>query len=322
MLNTTNILVLLPMQPEYRALLQSQAVGANIVYRTGETCTDEDLAGADIIVGNPAPNELKKAARLRFLQLVTAGSDIYAAPGVLPREVVLANATGAYGLAIAEVQVGMLLSLYKKLHLYRDLQNRGEWKKLGLFATVSGSTVLVVGLGDLGGEFAKRIKALGATVIAVRRAGTDKPDYVDELVLSEHLDEVLPRADAVALCLPNTAATNRMFDAARIAKMKQGAVLLNVGRGNSVDTEALCDALESGHLGGAALDVTDPEPLPVGHRLWGIESAIITPHISNGSNLPATKNRLAEIVVENVGAFLAGRPIRNLVDPATGYRAL
>lgn len=322
MQDTTNILVLLALEPERRALLESKAPGAAFVYRTAATCTDEDLAAADIIVGNPPPQRLQKAVRLRFLQLFTAGSDIYAAPGVLPPGALLANATGAYGLAISETLLGMLLSLYKKLHLYRDLQNKGVWDPAGQLGTVWGSTVAVVGLGDLGGEFARRVKALGATVIGVRRAGTTKPDYVDELVLSDQLDEVLPRADAVALCLPNTADTHKMFDAKRIARMKKGAVLLNVGRGNSVDTEALCDALESGHLGGAALDVTDPEPLPEGHRLWAMENAIITPHVSNGSGLPATKGRLIDIMADNVAAFLAGRPLKNPVDPKTGYRAL
>ena len=240
----------------------------------------------------------------------------------LPEETVLTNATGAYGLAISEYMVAVWLELLKKLHLYRDVQRTGKWCDLGQVRSAWNSTVLVLGLGDIGGEFAKRAKALGARVIGVRRTGTDKPDFVDELIHTDKLDEYLPQADCVAITLPGTTATKGMFDAERMAKMKDGAILLNVGRGMIVDTDALCAALENGKLAGAGVDVTDPEPLPTDHPLWKMENAVITPHISGGYHLQETHDRIVRIMAENLKRFLAGEPLRNVIDFSTGYRKL
>ena len=166
------------------------------------------------------------------------------------------------------------------------------------------------------------MKALGAYVIGVRRSDTRRPDYVDELYLSDALDDLLPRADVVAMALPNTPATNKMIDARRLALMKQGAYLINVGRGNAVDSDALCDAVESGRLGGAALDVTDPEPLPAGHRMWGVENILITPHISGFFHMRETYDNMVELMIENVRRYAAGEELINRVDRETGYRRL
>ena len=136
------------------------------------------------------------------------------------------------------------------------------------------------------------------------------------------LDEYLPQADCVAITLPGTTATKGMFDAERMAKMKDGAILLNVGRGMIVDTDALCAALENGKLAGAGVDVTDPEPLPADHPLWKMENAVITPHISGGYHLQETHDRIVRIMAENLKRFLAGEPLRNVVDFSTGYRKL
>ena len=159
-------------------------------------------------------------------------------------------------------------------------------------------------------------------MIGVRRTGTDKPDFVDELIHTDKLDEYLPQADCVAITLPGTTATKGMFDAERMAKMKDGAILLNVGRGMIVDTDVLCAALENGKLAGAGVDVTDPEPLPADHPLWKMENAVITPHISGGYHLQETHDRIVRIMAENLKRFLAGESLRNVVDFSTGYRKL
>ena len=131
---------------------------------------------------------------------------------MLHPDTLLTNATGAYGLAISEHMLGMLLELFKKLHLYRDAQHLHQWKSLGRVRSIEGSTVLVLGMGDIGGEFARKVKALGATVIGVRRTDTRKPDYVDELYLTEELDRLLPRADVVAVALPGNGETAGMLE--------------------------------------------------------------------------------------------------------------
>lgn len=317
-----NILVLLPVNDRQKAMLREKAPGATFVFQTAGTVTAEQMAQAEAIIGNPPAQLLPKAARLRWLQLNSAGADAYL-HGALPAGAVMTNATGAYGLAISEHLLAMLLSLLKNLPFYRDNQRQSLWKDGGPARSVYGSQALVVGLGDIGGEFARRLQALGASVTGVRRTdNAEVPPYVDRLVLADQLDDWLPTADIVALCLPGTQETTHLFSAQRIARMKPGAILLNVGRGSAIDTNALCDALESGRLSGAGLDVTDPEPLPADHRLWQTPGALITPHVSGGFHLRETFERIVAISAENLGRLVADQPLRNQVDFSTGYRTV
>ena len=181
--------------------------------------------------------------------------------------------------------------------------------------------MLVLGLGDIGGEFARRCQALGAYVIGVRRQDTHKPDYVDELHLIADLDTLLPRADVVAIAMPGTEETKGMFNDERLARMKEGSIILNVGRGSIIDTAALTRALQSGHLLGAGLDVTDPEPLPDDCPPWDIPSALITPHVSGFFHLRETLTRILQLCVENLTRWENGQPLLNRMDPQTGYRS-
>ena len=316
------VTVLLPVEERHRTLLESAAPEYRFVYRSPDTVTQEEIDQTQILIGNPPVELLHGAENLEWLQCNSAGTDPYLAPGVLAPNTLLTNATGAYGLAISEHMLGMLLEIFKRLHTYRDAQHRQEWKSQGKVRSIYGSAVLVLGMGDIGGEFAKRVKALGAYVIGVRRTDTRCPDYADEVHLTADLDVLLPRADVVAIAMPGTRETAHLMDRRRIGLMKEGAVLLNVGRGAIVDTEALCDALESGQLLGAGLDVTDPEPLPQGHRLWEIPSAVVTPHISGFFHLQETLERIIRISAENLKAYRCDEPLRNLVDFSTGYRRL
>lgn len=334
-MNEKRALVTIPTGERHRNLLQQAAPGWEFRFRgtdtlvcapqealPGQPVTQEDVDWAQVILGNVPAAMLHGSPALEWLQTNSAGVEAYIQPGVLAGDTLLTNATGAYGLAIAEHMLGMLLELFKKLELYRDAQKSGAWQSQGAVKAVYGSTVLVLGMGDIGGEFAARCKALGAKVIGVRRSPRPCPEYADEVHLLEDLDSLLPRADVVAVTLPGTDATRGLMSRERLAKMKEGAVLLNVGRGFIVDTEALCDALERGHLSGAGVDVTDPEPLPPTHRLWNIPTAVVTPHISGFYHLRETHERIVGIFLENLRHFQAGEPLRNLVDFATGYRKL
>ena len=330
------VLVAIPVKKDQAKRLEQAAPGwefryrggTNLIYTNpeeavpGPDLTKEDVAWADVILGNVPDFFLTGSPKLFWMQTGSAGVESYVRPGVLAENTLLTNATGAYGLAISEHMLGMLLELFKKLELYRDAQKDGQWKSLGAVKAVYGSTVLVLGMGDIGGEFGKRCKALGAKVIGVRRSNRQKPDYADEVHLLEDLDQLLPQADVVAVTLPGTEATRGLMNRERLAKMKEGAVLLNVGRGYIVDTEALCDALESGHLSGAGVDVTEPEPLPADHRLWRIPTALVTPHVSGFYHLEETHQRIVNIFVENLEHFRKGEPLRNQVDFSTGYRKL
>ena len=334
-MNEKRALVTIPTGERHRNLLQQAAPGCEFRFRgtdtlvcapqealPGQPVTQEDVDWAQVILGNVPAAMLHGFPALEWLQTNSAGVEAYIQPGVLAGDTLLTNATGAYGLAIAEHMLGMLLELFKKLELYRDAQKSGAWQSQGAVKAVYGSTVLVLGMGDIGGEFAARCKALGAKVIGVRRSPRPCPEYADEVHLLEDLDSLLPQADVVAITLPGTDATRGLMSRERLAKMKEGAVLLNVGRGFIVDTEALCDALERGHLSGAGVDVTDPEPLPPTHRLWNIPTAVVTPHISGFYHLRETHERIVGIFLENLRHFQAGEPLRNLVDFATGYRKL
>ena len=334
-MNEKRALVTIPTGERHRNLLQQAAPGWEFRFRGTDTLvcapqealpdqpvTQEDVDWAQVILGNVPATMLHGSPALEWLQTNSAGVEPYIQPGVLAGDTLLTNATGAYGLAIAEHMLGMLLELFKKLELYRDAQKSGAWQSQGAVKAVYGSTVLVLGMGDIGGEFAARCKALGAKVIGVRRSPRPCPEYADEVHLLEDLDSLLPHADVVAITLPGTDATRGLMSRERLAKMKEGAVLLNVGRGFIVDTEALCDALERGHLSGAGVDVTDPEPLPPTHRLWNIPTAVVTPHISGFYHLRETHERIVGIFLENLRHFQAGEPLRNLVDFATGYRKL
>lgn len=334
-MNEKRALVTIPTGERHRNLLQQAAPGWEFRFRgtdtlvcapqealPGQPVTQVDVDWAQVILGNVPAAMLHGSPALEWLQTNSAGVEPYIQPGVLAGDTLLTNATGAYGLAIAEHMLGMLLELFKKLELYRDAQKSGAWQSQGAVKAVYGSTVLVLGMGDIGGEFAARCKALGAKVIGVRRSPRPCPEYADEVHLLEDLDSLLPQADVVAVTLPGTDATRGLMSRERLAKMKEDAVLLNVGRGFIVDTEALCDALERGHLSGAGVDVTDPEPLPPTHRLWNIPTAVVTPHISGFYHLRETHERIVGIFLENLRHFQAGEPLRNLVDFATGYRKL
>ncbi len=312
------ILVLIPVNDLEKAKIQSAMPSAQIIYTSGEAVRDNDIRDAEIIIGNIDRDKLKLCKSLKWLQLNSAGTEGYT--HLINEGILLTNASGAYGLAISEHLLGMLLEIKKKLYLYRDNQNMGIWRSEGSVTSIEGAVTLVVGMGDIGGDFARKIKALGGYVIGVKRTPAQKPHYCDELYTTEDLDRLLPRADIISLSLPGNAQTDHILDRRRLELTKAGSVILNVGRGNAIDTEALCDLLEAGHFEGAGLDVTDPEPLPPNHRLWKIPNAVITPHISGFFHLRKTLERIIDISVDNLKRYGEGRELKNRVDIKTGYR--
>ncbi|WP_224036584.1 D-2-hydroxyacid dehydrogenase [Clostridium gelidum] len=321
-MNINNILILLPINERQRKLIEIEAPNANYIYRTPLDVDKSIVQKADIIIGNPPAEMLIGSPNLKWLQLNSAGSDDYIKEGILKKEILLTNATGAYGLAISEHMIGVLLQLFKKLHIYRNNQKLHLWKDEGEVKSIYGSRVLIIGLGNIGGEFAKRVKAFGGYIIGVRRTNTEKPDFIDELYLMDKIDELLPIVDVVALTIPGTKETYKMFSKEKFKLMKDGAVLLNVGRGNVLDTDELCYAVESGHLLGAGIDVVDPEPLPENHRIWDIENIIITPHVSGGYHIPETLESIVQISAKNLRNFMNKDRLVNIVNFSTGYRTL
>lgn len=314
-----NILVLIPVKEAHKKLLEERAPSANLIYAKADTVDPDLVRSANVIIGYPSASIVKESKNLEWLQLQSAGAGEFVKKDALPDRVILTNASGAYGLAISEYMLGVLLEMFKNLHIYRDKQMQAEWSYSGRVQAICRSTAIVAGLGDIGGEFARRMNLLGAYTIGIRRKDTDKPEYLDELYLMDKFEEILPRADIVALSLPETSLTLKIINKNTLKLMRKNAVLINVGRGSAVDTDALCDALESGQIAGAALDVTDPEPLPEDHRLWRLKNAIITPHISGGFSLPETFERIVRISADNLDAYMNGKKLRNIVDRSEGY---
>lgn len=315
-----NILVLLPISERQKKIIESAYPNANYIYELRESVNKETVEQAEVIIGNPPPEMLVGSDKLKWLQLNSAGSDAYIKEGILKKDVLLTNATGAYGLAISEYLIGVLLQIFKKLHVYRNNQKQHLWNDEGEVKSIYNSKILIIGLGNIGEEFAKRVKAFGAYTIGVRRNNKNKPECIDELYLMDKIDELLPMADVVMLSMPSTKETFKMFSRDKLKLIKKGAVLLNVGRGNVLDTDALCDLVEDKHLLGAGLDVFDPEPLPKEHRMWDIENIIITPHISGGYHIPETLEKIVQISGENLRRFTKDEKLMNIVDFNTGYR--
>lgn len=318
-LSARKILTVIRLEERQKEYLKKAAPDAAFCFTSVKEVTLQQVGEAEIIIGNIPPALLKHAKNLKWLQLNSAGADPYLKEGVLPEGVILTNAAGAYGLAVSEHMLACLLALKKKLPIYRLNQMNHQWKDEGQVGTIYNTTTLILGMGDIGSEFAKKMKALGSYIIGVRRNPSARPEFADEICTTDALDDVLERADTVALFLPGTAGTNGMFHKERFSKMKKGAVILNGGRGNVIDTMELYRALESGHLGGAALDVTDPEPLPEDHPLWDCGQCILTPHTAGGFRLPETRERISQIAAKNIETYLKGERLKNQVDFEAGY---
>ena len=211
----TQIIITLPVNDRHKAMFAAAAPEANLVYRPAGEVTKELLKTADAVIGNVPAAKLKGYENIRWLQLNSAGTDGYTAPGALAPGTILTNASGAYGPAISEHMIGQLLMQIKHLGAYYDAQKEKRWSDFGTVGSICGSTTLVVGLGDIGGAFARKMKALGSYVVGIRRQTGEKPEYLDELYSLERLDSLLLQADFVACSLPGTKATYHLFDAAR-----------------------------------------------------------------------------------------------------------
>lgn len=280
--------------------------------------TPELLQKAEVIFGWPGPVDIKTAENLRWIHLPSAGADSYTNGDItLPKQVALTTSSGVYGMPIAEHVLAMILSYNRNLQDYAYHKEKKLWKGIGTTRDFFGSTIGIIGLGDIGSEVAKRAKALGARVLAVKRTPSDPPEYIDKLYGTEELDEVLIQADYVVLALPNTAKTKEIINEERLRKMRPDAFLVNIGRGALIDQEALIKALQNGWIGGAGLDVTSPEPLPEDSPLWELPNVIISPHMSGIS--PTNDRRKFDIFYRNLKHYVAGQQMINLVDLKEGY---
>ena len=211
--------------------------------------------------------------------------------------------------------------MIRKLFLYGEQIKNGCWDKIAGDDTLEGKRVLILGTGNIGQETAKKLRCFGCYTIGLCRTFCEKHADFDEVYTTDSLDEQLHIADVVVIALPGTKETAGMFDKDRIGKMKNDAILVNVGRGMIVNTEDLTNALQEGLLKGAVLDVTEPEPLPENHPLIHMENVIVTPHISGitwGDNMH-TRRRIVDIFCANLKRDKNSQPKKNVIDFVKGY---
>ncbi len=311
------VLITYPLEPHHMAELPPME-GLDLHF-----CREPDaevLSAAEVIVGWLPLTQLQQAKNMKLYQAVYAGVD--ALMEGFPEGVTLCNASGAFGVGISEYVLTMVLMLYKQMGLYRDDQNRCQWVDHGRQESPRGKRLLILGAGDIGTATARLFRPFGCHITGLRRVARTCPPEYDRMITMEELEAALPEADIVVGALPSTPDTRGLLDRRRLELLKPTAVVINVGRGNLIDCDALAELLQAGRLLGAGLDVTQPEPLPPTHPLWGCKNALITPHITGGSfgHLAATEEFIFQLVRENLVRYRDGLPLRNVVDRNTGYK--
>lgn len=307
-----NVLFVTPIDEEHQKRFQQYP----ITFIPREQVKLEDVEQVTAILGNLPVEYIQHASHLEWLQTDSAGINQYQN---ISKNITVTNASGAYGVAISEHMIGCILGVTKNLFAYAKQQESRSWTNLGSVDLIQGANVLSVGMGDIGSNFAKKMNLLGAKVSGVRRTIHDQPEYIEHLYTQDNLPNILGQFDIVALSLPQTNQTVHLFDEALLRKMKKGAILLNVGRGNAIDMDALSKLMQEKYFKAVCLDVTDPEPLPKNHPLWTMENVYITPHISGRFNASYTFDRVLDIYEENLKRYFADHPLINVTDITRGY---
>lgn len=310
------VLVTLPLtDAERQAFVELiEGAGATATFIREPNVQEHDIDDATLIVGNVPAAKLHAPEGLLWLQTSSAGYDHYLREGLLAPQTRLSSAAGTYGQAVSEHMFAQLLCLMKKLHLYRDNQGKALWRDEGIVRTLANANVLVLGAGSIGSGFARLCAAMGAHVTGARRTVVEAKAPFERMITMEQIFDVLGEMDVVASALPSTPETRGLAGERFFATMRAGSYFVNGGRGDLVDSDALVKALREGHLAGAALDVTNPEPLPADHELWAEPNALITPHISGFWHLPEQTACTVALCRDNLAAFMAGEPLVNEVD--------
>lgn len=270
-------------------------------------------------VGRLNPALLEAAPHLRWLQAPSISLESVVFPDLIASDVTLTNMRNIYNDHIANHVLALLLALCRDFpRIMRDQMTKTWRPERDVPIRDPGEmTLLILGLGGIGAEVARRAAVFGFTLIGVDPKVPDAPVGVDELGRPEQLPALLGRADAVVICAPQTPQTTGLFDDALFARMKRGALFINIGRGKIVRLDALARALQSGHVGGAGLDVFEIEPLPADSPLWEMDNVLITPHSAGYG--PHTKDRQLQVVLENVRRFVAGQPLATVTDKTRWY---
>jgi len=285
--------------------------------------TNEELAGelaeAEILVtfGMEITRELiDSAPRLRWIHAATTGIDQFSPLGLDKKGITLTNSRGVHGSQMCEQIFCFMLSLIRRSFKYFEHQKEHSWQREEM-DTLDGKTLLIIGVGAIGAELARRARVFNMQVVGVKKKPSTIPD-LDRVVPAEELHSVLPQADFTVILVPYTAETHHLIGKQELSLMKEEAFLINVSRGSIVNQHALVEALQNKVIAGAGLDVTDPEPLPADSELWDLDNVIITPHV--GGFIPGYYDMILDLFCENLKAYRTGKkPPKNLVNLQRGY---
>lgn len=307
------------MEPRHLSQIQAVWPDAEIV-DAGQEHIAAELSGADIYCGHakvPVPwDETVHRGRLQWIQSSAAGMDHCLVPSVVESTIPVTSASGVLAKQVVDHSLALLAGMLRSLPTFFRAQQAREFIRRPT-RDLYGTRVGIVGLGGNGRLLARVLKALDTTIVATDWFPENKPDYVDELLSADRLDELLPKVDVLILCAPLNEHTCGMIDARRLRLLPADAVLVNVARGPLVVERDLAAVLAAGHLWGAAVDVTEEEPLPTDSPLWDLPNIIITPHV--GGQRASRIDDMTNLFCENLRRFRVGEPLINLVDKQLGF---
>lgn len=299
-------------------MIREGVPGVDIRYCMTVEEAAEAIVDADAAFGDIVPELFESAQNLRWIQSPQAGPKAgYYHDGLVRSDVVVTNMRGIFNDHISAHIMSYVLTFARGLHLYRDRQRDGEWKKGYDTVYLPEATAVIVGVGGIGAETARLCAEFGMTVVGVDGRVVEAPQGVSELCTPDALNEAIPRADFLIVTVPETPSTQGLFNRATLRGMKSSAFFINIGRGATTNLTDLADMLEAGEIAGAALDVYEVEPLPSEHPLWGLSNVILTPHIA--ADGPYIDDRRTEVFIDNCLRFSRGLPLHNVVDKAQWF---
>lgn len=280
----------------------------------------QSIREAEILIGwsrSLQEDVLSNDSQLKWIQAWSAGVDKMPLSELENKGIQLTNASGVHSIPITEHIFAMILAFTRNLHLAIRQQSNNKWDTSGFFTELAGKTIVIVGVGQIGSHAAKVAQAFGMRTVGVRHSGKSDP-HIEVMYKVEQLEEALSKGDYVVNILPLTSETRGLFDKTKFAAMKNSAFFVNVGRGPSVVTDDLIEALQSGDLAGAGLDVFEEEPLPSNHPLWSMDNVIMTPHMAGDTD--RYSERVVDIFLENLQHYVNREPLsRNVIDYSKSY---
>lgn len=279
------------------------------------------LQDCEVLYANSVDLVRAAPSSLKWYCCAAAGIDVYCkAPDLFANPDCLMTNSRGYGVTIAEHVIMFALMLLRRMPEYERIVDRHAWINQLPIQSIQGNSFTILGTGNLGSSIAERLRGMkAARIIGVNRSGRSQDPVFDEVVPISQLDTLLANTGFLIMALPGTPETEGILTRERIHMLPQSAYLINVGRGTAVDQDALIEALEQGRIAGAALDVMTPEPLPEDHHLWNARNLILTPHASGNLTLGYTCELNVEMFCEDLSNYVAGRPLKNLVDRKRGY---